>query len=67
MKTPELRDQIPGWEGTVGPFPSQYSKPHVYARDIHSGGGNCVCGRHVYHIIHIQIAPGVPNPRTKPA
>lgn len=54
------RDEIPGWEGTVGPFPGQYGKPHVYARDIHSGSGNCVCGRGLVDARHVQAAPGVP-------
>lgn len=35
---------IPGWEGSTGPFPHQYGNLHVYARDVHSGSGNCVCG-----------------------
>lgn len=52
----------PGWEGSVGPFRAQYGQPHVYARDIHSGAGNCVCGHHPGHRLHVQIAPGVPVP-----
>lgn len=55
-------EQVPGWEGTVGPFPSQYAKPHVYARDVHSGSGNCVCGAQPGHRRHVQIAPGVGVP-----
>ena len=51
---------VPGWEGSVGPFKSQYGEPHVYARDIHSGAGNGVCGHHPGQRLHIQIAPGVP-------
>lgn len=58
----ELRNEIPGWEGSLGPFPGQYSKPHVYARSIHSGAGNCVCGRALGESIHVQAAPGVPVP-----
>lgn len=58
----ELRNEIPGWEGSQGPFPSQYNTPHVYARSIHSGAGNCVCGRSVGESIHVQAAPGVPVP-----
>lgn len=60
---------VPGHEGTIGPFPHQYSHPHVYARDIHSGAGNCVCGSHLGHDLHTQAAPGVPIPgilRTTP-
>jgi hypothetical protein len=53
---------IPGWEGAVGPFKSQYGEPHVYARDIHSGAGNCVCGSGLPDWVHVQAAPGVPIP-----
>jgi hypothetical protein len=53
---------IPGWEGSIGPFPSQYNQPHVYARDIHSGAGNCVCGSALGWSKHVQAAPGVPIP-----
>ncbi|MFC6081015.1 hypothetical protein [Sphaerisporangium aureirubrum] len=53
---------IPGWEGAAGPFPSQYRRPHVYARDIHSGAGNCVCHRPLGDARHVQAAPGVPIP-----
>lgn len=52
----------PGWEGAVGPFRSQYAESHVYARDIHSGAGNCVCGSVLGDWVHIQAAPGVPVP-----
>jgi hypothetical protein len=55
-------DQVPGWEGTIGPFPGQYGKPHVYARDVHSGAGNCVCGAAPGDRRHVQIAPGVDVP-----
>lgn len=54
--------QIPGWEGSVGPFPGQYGSPHVYARSVHSGAGNCVCGRALADRRHVQAAPGVPIP-----
>jgi hypothetical protein len=53
---------IPGWEGSVGPFPREYGQQHVYARDIHSGAGNCVCGGAPGDGRHVQIAPGVPVP-----
>lgn len=53
---------VPGWEGSIGPFPGQYGRPHVYARDVHSGAGNCVCGGHLGHVRHVQAAPGVPLP-----
>ena len=56
-------NEIPGWEGSVGPGPSQYNKPHVYARSVHSGAGNCVCGSPPRDKrLHVQLAPGVPNP-----
>jgi hypothetical protein len=55
----DLRSEIPGWEGSIGPSPVQYAIPHVYARSVHSGAGNCVCGRDFRHPIHVQIAPGV--------
>jgi hypothetical protein len=60
------RDQIPGWEGTTGPFPGQYSNPHVYARDVHSGAGNCICGRPLRSTLHAQAAPGVDIPPELP-
>lgn len=53
---------VPGWEGSIGPFPPQYNEPHVYARSVHSGAGNCVCGRHLGSSKHVQAAPGVPIP-----
>jgi hypothetical protein len=51
--------RVPGWEGSIGPFPNQYSLPHVYARDVHSGAGNCVCGQPLGQRVHVQAAPGV--------
>jgi hypothetical protein len=58
----ELRIEIPGWEGSIGPSPSEYGQPHVYARDICSGSGNCVCGMWLGASVHVQAAPGVPIP-----
>ena len=55
---------LPGEEGSVGPFPGQYRTPHVYARNVHSGAGNCVCGRALGHARHTEAAPGVPIPDT---
>lgn len=55
-------EQIPGWEGSIGPSPAQYGRPHVYARDIQSGAGNCVCGRHLGYRLHVQAAPGIEIP-----
>lgn len=58
---PNMRD-VPGWEGSQGPFPQDYRSPHVYARDVHSGAGNCVCGLDVGAPLHVQAAPGVEVP-----
>lgn len=55
-------DTVPGWEGSVGPFAEDYASPHVYARDVHSGAGNCVCGSDVAHKLHVQAAPGIEVP-----
>jgi hypothetical protein len=55
-------NDCPGFEGSVGPFGNQKSEPHVYARDVHSGAGNCVCGVDPGHWLHVQIAPGVDVP-----
>ena len=57
-----MSDVVPGWEGSVGPFRSQYGMPHVYAREVHSGAGNCVCGRDLGDDLHVQAAPGVDVP-----
>lgn len=54
--------RISGFEGSTGPFPKEYHRPHVYARDIHSGAGNCVCGMDLGYHLHIEAAPGVPVP-----
>lgn len=53
---------VPGFEGSIGPGPGQYSRPHVYARDIRSGAGNCVCGGALGDRLHTEAAPGVPVP-----
>jgi hypothetical protein len=53
---------VPGWEGTIGPFPHEYNQSHVYTRSVHSGAGNCVCGRGLGDSLHVQAAPGVPVP-----
>ena len=52
----------PGSEGSIGPFPQDYSQPHVYARDITSGAGNCVCAAALGGGVHTEAAPGVPVP-----
>lgn len=57
-----LRNEVPGWEGSLGPSPGEYGKPHVYARDITSGAGNCLCGLHLGASLHVQAAPGVDVP-----
>lgn len=53
-------NKVPGWEGSQGPFAGQYGKPHVYARDVYSGAGNCVCGRQPEHKLHVP-APSAPT------
>lgn len=62
--TAEDGDEEPGHEGSVGPFGGQHTQPHVYARDIHSGAGNCVCGSDLGDKLHTQAAPGVPVPES---
>lgn len=52
----------PGYGGSQGPFEDDYSEPHVYARDIHSGAGNCVCGGGLGDPVHVEAAPGVEVP-----
>lgn len=54
--------EIPGSAGSVGPFPDQYTEPHVYARDVTSGAGNCVCGAGLGDDVHVEAAPGVEIP-----
>lgn len=56
---------IPGWEGSVGPGPGQYGRPHVYARDVTSGSGNCVCGRDDTHRLHVPV-PASPRGGWRP-
>jgi len=58
----EPSNWCPGWEGSIGPGRGSYSNVHVYARSIHSGAGNCVCGSDLGDWIHVQAAPGVPVP-----
>jgi len=54
---------VPGANGSIGPFgDSEYCQPHVYARDITSGAGNCVCGSGLGDELHTEAAPGVPVP-----
>lgn len=53
---------VPGWEGSQGPFPNEYARPHVYVRYVHSGAGNCTCGQYLVHVVHVQATPGVPMP-----
>jgi hypothetical protein len=55
-------NDTPGWEGSVGPFPRQYARPHVYARDVQSGAGNCVCAAPLEDWLHVQAAPGIDIP-----
>lgn len=57
------RHAIGSADGPPGPFSaSQYGQPHVYARAIHSGTGNCLCGSALGDRIHTEAAPGVPIP-----
>lgn len=51
-----------GFEGSIGPFPSEYAEPHVYARSVNSGAGNCVCGAALGDEVHTEAAPGIPVP-----
>lgn len=56
-------DGVPGFEGSLGPFgAAEYCAPHVYARDVTSGAGNCVCGASLPDELHTEAAPGVPVP-----
>lgn len=61
--TAAYQPDVPGANGSQGPFEREYTLPHVYARDIHSGAGNCVCGAGMDDTLHTEIAPGV-EPRT---
>lgn len=54
-----MSHDIPGWEGAAGPLPFQYGRPHVYARDVYSGSGNCVCGRPPESRMHVPV-PSAP-------
>lgn len=56
-------DGVPGFEGSLGPLTdAERRAPHVYARDITSGAGNCVCGGALGDELHTEAAPGVPVP-----
>lgn len=55
MNAPLDLSRVPGWEGTQGPGPGQYGDPHVYARDVTSGSGNCACGREDTHRLHVPV------------
>ncbi len=58
-------DDVPGYCGSLGPFgAAEYCQPHVYARDVTSGAGNCVCGGGLGDELHTEAAPGVPIPDT---
>lgn len=53
---------VPGANGSIGPGPADYCQPHVYARDITSGAGNCVCRAALGDELHTEAAPGIPVP-----
>jgi hypothetical protein len=56
-------DGVPGFEGSLGPLTdAERCAPHVYARDITSGAGNCVCGGSLGQDVHTEAAPGVAVP-----
>lgn len=57
-----MTEIVPSHEGSVGPGKGAYGRPHVYARDVQSGAGNCVCGRALGYRLHTEAAPGVPIP-----
>lgn len=45
----------------LGPFgETEYSRLHVYARDVRSAAGHCVCKASVGDRIHTHVAPGLP-------
>lgn len=57
-------EKVPGGAGgPLGPTVGRFGDPHVYARDVRSGAGNCVCGSALGELVHTQAAPGVPIPR----
>jgi hypothetical protein len=45
----------------LGPNPAQYGRRHAYARSVHSGAGNCICGRDAADQLHTRLAPNVPK------
>ena len=56
-------ETVPGGCGSLGPFgAAEFCQPHVYARDVTSGAGNCVCGAPLPDDLHVQAAPGVDIP-----
>jgi hypothetical protein len=44
-------------EGNIGPSPAQYGLPHLYARDITSATGNCICSRALNDRLHTALLP----------
>lgn len=56
-------DEVPGTCGSLGPLTeAEMCAPHVYARDVNSGAGNCVCGAALPDDLHTEAAPGIPVP-----
>jgi 8-oxo-dGTP pyrophosphatase MutT (NUDIX family) len=62
------KKSVPGEEGSVGPFPGEYTRAHVYARDVQSGAGNCVCGAAPGDELHARspLGPTVEGKAGKP-
>ena len=50
-------DPIPGVDGAPGPFVHQYALPHVYAREIASTVGKCVCNAPADDPVHVRSQP----------
>jgi len=52
----------------AGPFgDAGYRKPHVYARDVRSPAGDCVCKAAPWDGLHTAIAPGLGAPQLNAA
>jgi hypothetical protein len=50
---------------SLGPLTiAERNAPHVYARDITSASGDCVCKAELGDSLHLEAAPGVPVPES---